>query len=241
LRCINEFFMVLRRIRLGLLLEDLAYRFRISTTTCGDIFNRWIDYLDNQLSVLVMWPSRDVIDSNMPEIFKDKFPTTRVIIDATEIRTETPSSLKLKSLMYSDYKSHMTWKSLIGISPAGIVTYVSDLWCGSISDKQLTIESGLVELCEPGDSIMADKGFTISDLTTPRGINLIIPPFKKKQVKFSKQGVKRTKGIANARIHVERQMERIKNFRIAQGVIPITMANQASKIWRLCARLTNLQ
>ncbi|ESO93017.1 hypothetical protein LOTGIDRAFT_119836, partial [Lottia gigantea] len=102
---IDEFFVVLMLIRLGLPLEDLAYRFCISTT-CGDIFNRWIDYLDNQLSVLVMWPSRDVIDCNMPEIFKNKFPTTRVIIDATEIRTETPSSLKLKSLMYSDYKSH---------------------------------------------------------------------------------------------------------------------------------------
>ncbi|XP_060084109.1 uncharacterized protein LOC132563365 [Ylistrum balloti] len=169
LRAIDEFFMVLMRLRLGLLLEDLAFRFCISTSTCGDIFNRWIDFLDSQLSFLVMWPSREAIDSNMPEIFKEKFPTTRVVIDATEIQTETPSSLQLKSLMYSDYKSHMTWKSLVGISPAGVVTYVSDLWCGSISDKQITIESGLVEMCEAGDAIMADKGFTISDLTTPRG------------------------------------------------------------------------
>ena len=43
---------------------------------------------------------------------------------------------------------------------------------------------------------MSDKGFVISDLCTPRGVSLIIPPF---------------------RIHVEREMERIKNFRILTG------------------------
>ena len=35
-----------------------------------------------------------------------------------------------------------------------------------------------------------------------------------------------TKTIANLRIHVEREMERIKNFRILTGVMPITMASQ---------------
>jgi len=105
----------------------------------------------------------------------------------------------------------MTWKSLVGISPAGVITYISDLWAGSISDKQITKESGIVQLCEPGDSIMTDKRFTISDLTTPLGIGLTIPPFKKKKKQFLKRDVEKTKDIANARIHVERQMERIKN------------------------------
>ena len=42
--------------------------------------------------------------------------------------------------------------------------------------------------------VMADKGFLISDLLTPKGVALVIPPFKRKN-----------------RIHVEREMERIKN------------------------------
>lgn len=75
----------------------------------------------------------------------------------------------------------MTYKSLIGISPAGAVTFVSDLYNGSVSDKQITKLSGLVEQCEEGDAIMADKGFLIPDLTTPKGVHLIIPPFKCKK------------------------------------------------------------
>ena len=241
LRLIDEFFMVLMRLRLGLLLEDLSDRFNISTSTCSAIFNRWIDYLDTELEFLVMWPSREIIDNTMPRSFCDKYPKCRVIVDCTEIRTETPSSLQLRSLLYSEYKSHMTYKSLIGISPAGVVTFVSDLYSGSISDKQITKLSGLINLCEEGDAIMADKGFLISDLTTPKGVNLIIPPFKRKRQQLSKREVIETRKIANLRIHVERQMERIKNFRILQGIMPITMAAQSSKIWKICVRLTNLQ
>jgi len=203
-RIIDEFFMVLMRLRLGLLYEDLAFRFRLSTTSCGRIVNKWIDFLYQRLSFLVLWPSRDVIDENMPELFRKQFRNTRVVIDCTEIRTENPSSLQLKSMMYSDYKSHTTWKSLIGISPNGHVTFVSDLYCGSVSDKQITKMSGLVELCEPGDAIMADKGFTIADMTTLQGVHLIIPPFKRKQTKFTRRDVLQTQVIANARIRVER-------------------------------------
>jgi hypothetical protein len=65
--------------------------------------------------------------------------------------------------MYSDYKSHMTWKVLIGISPNGMITHVSDLWSGSISDKQVTKLSKLVEKCEAGDAIMGDNWFLIAE------------------------------------------------------------------------------
>ncbi|KAL5010708.1 hypothetical protein ScPMuIL_013013 [Solemya velum] len=241
LRLIDEFLMVLMRLRLGLLVDDLSARFCISASACSRVLNSWINYLDSKLHFLIMWPSKDAVEHNMPKLFRDKFPNTRVIIDCTEIRTETPSSTKLKTVLYSDYKSHMTYKSLVGISPSGHVTFVSDLWGGGISDKQITKQSGLIELCESGDAIMADKGFLISDLTTPRGVKLIIPPFKKAHKAFSAREVQNTREIANARIHVERQMERIKNFRIVQGVMPITMSRQASKVWKLCAKLTNLQ
>lgn len=238
LRKIDEFFLVLIRLRLGLLIEDLSQRFHISKSTCGDIINKWITYLSVKLSFLTPWPSKHVIQKTLPGKFQ-RYPRCRVIIDCTEIFTQTPQSLQYKSLMYSHYKSHMTYKSLLGISPNGVITFASDLWVGSISDKQLTKACGILDLLEPGDQLMADKGFLISDLTTERGVELVIPPLKNK--KFMRREIEETRRIANLRIYVEMAIARVKNFRILQGVMPITLSQQASQIWKICVGLTNLQ
>jgi hypothetical protein len=133
----------------------------------------------------------------------------------------------------------MTWQVLIGISSNGVITHVSDLWSGSNSDKQITKSSGLIDKCEPGDAIMGDTGFFISDFCTPKGIYLIVPPTKKNG-KLSKHEVEQTRRIANLRIQVERAMERIKNFRIIQGVMPISMSERVSKIVFVVCALCNL-
>ncbi|XP_062611091.1 uncharacterized protein LOC134272931 [Saccostrea cucullata] len=239
MRDIDEFLMVLMRLRLGLLIQDLAKRFNISVSTCSKIFNEWLDLMYEHLDFLVAWPERNVIKENMPDSFKRRYPNCRVIIDCTEIYTETPQSLSNKGRMYSDYKSHMTWKVLIGISPSGVITHVSDLWTGSTSDKQITKLSKLIEKCEPGDAIMGDKGFLIADLCTPNGIHLIIPPLKK-HGRLTKCEVEKTRRIANLRIHVERAMERIKNFKIIQGVVPISLHDKVSKIVFVVCALCNL-
>ena len=68
----------------------------------------------------------------------------RVILDCTEIHVQRPSSKVLNSEMYSHYKGTTILKSLIGISPLGLITFVSDLYTGSISDKEMTTKSGIL-------------------------------------------------------------------------------------------------
>ncbi|XP_046576521.1 uncharacterized protein LOC124284492 [Haliotis rubra] len=191
LSLIDQFFMLLMRLRLGLLVVDIANRFHVSRTTCARTINRWIDLMYKNLSFLISWPKRDIIDATMPKGFKDIYPQTRVVIDCTEIFIEKPYSVARQSQMYSHYKSHITLKGLIGITPNGVVSFVSDLWSGAISDRQITIESGILNLCEFGDAVMADKGFLISDLITPKGLHLIIPPLKRWHKKVNQSAGKR--------------------------------------------------
>ena len=70
----------------------------------------------------------------MPRAFKDLYPTTRVIIDCTELYVQTPSSLLLQSQLYSSYKSNTTLKGLMGMAPHGAVTFVSSLKGFDIED-----------------------------------------------------------------------------------------------------------
>ena len=105
----------------------------------------------------------------MPECFRTTYPKTRVIIDCTEIKTRQPSSLVLNSQLYSSYKGTNTFKCLHGIAPHGAVTFVSPLYTGCISDVEITKLSGLLELIEADDDIMADKGFTLKKVLAEKG------------------------------------------------------------------------
>ena len=83
MRLIDEFLMVMMRLRLGLLEQDLADRFCVSTSTVSRTLITWYTVLADHLRHLITWPSRDVIASRMPQCF-ERFPFTRVIIDCTE-------------------------------------------------------------------------------------------------------------------------------------------------------------
>ena len=175
---LDEFFMVLVRMRLGLFELDLAHRFNVHVSTVNRMCIPGSIFLYLKFGYLNIWPNRETIDKGMPQSFKDKQPKTRVIIDEAEIKCQTPSSLVLHSETYPSYKSHTTFKGLVGIAPSGHITFISQLYAGSISDTELTVRSGLLNLpFSQGDVLMADKGFTISDLLEPIGVGLNIPPF----------------------------------------------------------------
>ena len=69
-----------------------------------------------------------------------------VIIDATELRIQTPSSLLRQSQSYSSYKSSNTLKGLVGVDFKGGIMFISQLYTGSISDKDIVQRSGFLEV-----------------------------------------------------------------------------------------------
>ena len=132
-------------------------------------------------------------------------------------------------MTFSNYKNDNTFKALIGISPDGTITFVSSLFPGSISDKALTRQSGILDLLESEDSVMADRGFDIEDLIL-RGVRLNIPPYLKGKTQLSEKEVMVTRRIASLRIHVKRAMERIKNFHIFDKSIPVSLTYITDRI-----------
>ena len=239
LRRVDEFLLVLMRLRLGLLLKDLEFRFKISASAVSKIFNRWISFMYECMQAILFLPDLKQLQMYIPECFKN-FSDTRIVLDCTEVFVQTPSSLENRSLTFSNYKSHDTFKALVGISMTGAVTFVSKLWPGSTSDVDITRNSGLFDILQEKDAVMVDKGFVhLRNDFKPRKIKLYCPPFKTKE-QFSKSEVEMTRRIASARIHVERKIEQIKNFRILQGVLPLALSDIADEIFFVCSAMTNL-
>ncbi len=238
LKAEQEFFLILVRLRLGLLEEDIANRAGISTSQFSRIWVTWLDFLHSKFRTYPIWPSKACVQQTMPKCFKDIYPSVRVIIDCTEIFIEKPSSVHYQSQTYSNYKHHNTAKGLIGISPSGAVSFVSDLYSGRTSDRQLTKSCGILPLLEENDSVMADRGFEIAN-DLPNGVDLNIPPFLRGKEQLSAMEEAETRKIASVRIHVERAICRVKTFRILSTVFPLSMAADLNKIWIICCYLTN--
>ena len=89
--------------------------------------------------------------------------------------------------------------------------------------------------------MLADRGFLISEDLGARGAPLAIPSFKKVKKQLSMMEVEFCRRLSRVRIHVERAMERIKNFKIISGILPLKLVPQADNILLICAALSNLQ
>ena len=238
----DQLFLTLIRLRLGAPLADLANRFQVHQSTVSRIFNTMVDLLYRFFETIKdeLWPSRRVIDENMPEEFRRMYPSTRCVIDCTELPIEKPTDPILQRVTWSSYKNRNTLKALVAITPDGCLSFVSELYGGSVSDREITQTCGFLEKLEPGDSVMADKGFTIGDLLEGKGVSLNIPPFLSKKDQLSAAEVVKTRRIAKLRIHVERQMERIKNYKMLD-FLPITLCDVSNKLFCVCAWLTLFQ
>ena len=85
----------------------------------------------------------------------------------------------------------------------GVITYISGVYPGSISDKTIVQQSGLLNHLTAEDLVLADKGFLIQDLV-PDGVLVNIPPFLNNGA-LPESEARATKAIAKCRIHVQRE------------------------------------
>lgn len=176
----------------------------------------------------------------MPAVFKKIFRKCRCVINCTEIFIDRPTNLTARAQTSSSYKHNHTMKCLVGITPAGAISFLSPGWGGRVSDKQITVESGFLDLVEQGDEILADRGFLVRDELAAHGATLKIPYFTKGKKQMSAQEVDSSWQLSRVRIHVERVIGRWKNFKILQSVIPIAQADLLDDIVIVCGGLTNL-
>ena len=87
--------------------------------------------------------------------------------------------------------------------------------------------------------MMADRGFDIMVDLAPIGVRLNIPPFLRGKSQLDTKELTETRRIASLRIHVERCMERLKNYHIFDGVMSLSLMDVADQIFFVCAVLTN--
>lgn len=239
----DEFLLLLIKLRLNKDDKELGFFFGISPATVGYVFKTWLNFLYFQLKELNLWTPKEQIQEYMPADFKAKYPSTRCIVDGTEIPIEKPSNAKEQSCTWSSYKNKNTLKVMIGISPRGDVTHVSDAYGGSASDRQIVERSELLEkdLVEEGDSIMADRGFIVQDLFCLKHVQVNTPTVMRGLTQLPAEKVIRDRRIASKRVHVERIIGLGKVFRILTDELDHSYVPLGGRLLYVCFALTNFK
>ena len=179
--------------------------------------------MSKELSVLIVWPSRQQVRKTLPSCFVKLYPKVRCIIDCFECFTETPSGLDLAATLWSEYKHHYTFKVLVAITPNGAISYVSSCYGGRASDIFIVRNSGFLNMIEPYDEVMADRGFKIREDLMMHMATLCIPPSCASSMQLLPCDVRETSNIANVRIYVEQAIGRLKVFLLLKNELPISL------------------
>ncbi|XP_072039482.1 uncharacterized protein [Amphiura filiformis] len=156
-----------------------------------------------------------------------------------------PSDLLARAQTWSQYKHHHTLTFLVGITPQGTISFLSQCWGGRASDKEITENSGFLNFLEAGDVIIADRGFTIDEYCRLAMCEVKLPPFTRGKKQLVKVDVDWSRELSIVRIHVERVIGTVKQkYTLLRGTLPISLVGNGyatmGKIVRVCGALYNL-
>lgn len=211
---VRDIYLTLKKVKLNLPFSVLGHEFGLSESQASRVFNKSVKIMALKLKQLIVWPSKQQIMFNLPIHFRYRYNDVESIIDCFEIEIEKPSDACNQAMTWSEYKKCNTVKYLISVTPDGHINFISEGVCGRCTDMSIVENCGYLDTLPDNVKVMADRGFKQLDVQlTKKKCILIRPPSVSQNTQSSKSDVKLTKQIASLRIHVERVINRIRNFK----------------------------
>ncbi|GBM78426.1 hypothetical protein AVEN_96767-1 [Araneus ventricosus] len=205
----------LKKIRLNDPYAILAQQFGMSESNICRIFKETVRFIAIALQELIIWPDARKVRERLPIAFRARYAKVQSIIDCFEIEIEKPSNPIHQALTWSEYKKANTLKYLISCTPDGLVNFISKGYGGRTDDTVIVEDSGYLEKLSPDMEVMADRGFkNISSSLQQRECKLVRPPSVSADIQCTPDEVKASKRIAALRIHVERLIRRVREFKM---------------------------
>ena len=246
---VSGVFFLLFVLRTGSTLRLSSTLFGVSESTGGRAFTTWLNFLHLSLQPVVHLPAARNVVQSAPGNFKLRdLGSVAIVLDATEIPLDKVWQTDAAYATFSNYKGKTTGKILLGITPAGAICFISDVFGGRITDGDLIKQSGIIGKLVgegfggKGYHVMADRGFNgMAQLLMAAGMHYVAPPSKRKDEKqFVRDDAKITRDVANLRIHVERAIGAVKQWRFLDRKVDSQQMDNIGLCVQVCGALVVL-
>ena len=227
------------KIKLGISFSALSILFELTIQTCSNYFFDTVVVLSKILKCMIFWTSKEEILKNMPKCFSS-YRFTRTVLDCYEIPIQKKKCIICRVRSYSHYKKKFTAKVSMIVTPSGLICHTCAAFGGRASDKVVTNHSGIYKLCERGDGIMVDKGYDIDTECEDYFLRLVRPPFLKQKKQFTQAESVQCAKIARARVHVERVIQRVRQYSILENKLHSSILPFIDEIVIIVSGLVNL-
>lgn len=237
-------YLTLYKIKTNDSFEKIGDLFGLSKTYASKIFHNTSIVVAHFFRKLIFWPVEDSIRRNLPIQFRITFSKVQSIIDCLEIEIQKPSSAKQQALTWSEYKKCNTVKYLISTTPDGLINFVSKGYGGRTSDAVIFENSGFLNKLPESSAVMADRGFKkIESFLNKKKCSLVRPPSVVSKEIMTKDDVLLTKRIASVRIHIERIIKRVRDFKMLSphATVNLDLVQKLDDIIVIACAIINLQ
>ncbi|XP_054851044.1 uncharacterized protein LOC129340341 [Eublepharis macularius] len=127
----NQVFLVLVRLRLGLLLQDLAFRFHISESTASRYWLSWTEVMEQKLKQIPVSCSQRYVDTFKPQRLIRHHDMPLVALDCAELFFEAQGRTRSKEEVHWGPRGRYSIPGYALAAPSGYLTF------GSGADKEL--------------------------------------------------------------------------------------------------------
>lgn len=230
--------LVFVKLKTNLSFRCISIMFDITPKTASKYFHAFVPILADVMRIAIPWTNKNVVANDLPYHFRN-YPNVRAVLDCTEIPIQRSNCLHCRIITYSHYKGRETAKYMVSVTPGGCFNFISHGYVGKASDKFIFNNCNILPLFDENDAVMVDKGFSIMKELMEHNLELIRPPTIF-DGQLSTEEAKWNVSIASARVHVERSIQRLKQFKMLTERVDTTFLYLLDDIVIILAGVTNL-
>ena len=236
----TELMCFLTILRHAVHLGVIGWMTNTSVSTQSRLFVAWSVFLVAVFESIDLAPLPGELAANLPKDFNDAgFGDTSCMGDCTETQIAVSENFDVNNITFSQYKNHTTGKTSVWITPYGSLLKCSDTYPGTISDSDITEQSGVLDMLEKGTVVLTDKGFGITDLCLAKGLHHNRPPLKYNP-QYDETEISKNFDIATLRIYNENYIGRMRDWAIINACWPSNRIDLLGYVHKVLAHIVNI-